>query len=111
MTIEEAKTKLLTEKARLEEELRSYKAEDPYLAQNRDLEVNSLDNDSLENESHDRIAATRNALKVDLSAVLLALQKLDQGTYGQCEQGLDHAIEPERLAANPAASYCLKHAG
>lgn len=111
MNPEEAKTKLLAEKARLEAELLSYKAEDPYLAQNRDLEINSLDNDSLENESHDRIAATRNALKEDLSSVLLALQKIDQGTYGKCEHGNDHEIESERLAANPSANFCLAHAG
>src|SRR5581483_3867285 len=108
---EELKTKLLTEKDRLEAELASFKAEDPYLAQNRDLETNTIDNDSTENESHDRIAATRNSLKEDLASVLLALEKFDRGTYGQCERGGDHEIEPERLQATPPARFCMPHAG
>lgn len=108
--MEETKQKLLAEKARLEAELQSYKAEDPFLAGNRDLEINSLDNDSMENESHDRIAATRNSLKEDLSAVLLALRKIDEGTYGKCEKDGNHSIEPERLAASPTARFCLAHA-
>jgi DnaK suppressor protein len=103
------KEKLLAEQARLEAELKSYKSEDPYLAQNRDLEINSIDNDSLENESHDRISAIRNSLKSGLSDVLLALEKIDQGKYGQCEAG-GHPIEEERLVAQPTARFCFKHA-
>ncbi|HET7713547.1 MAG TPA: TraR/DksA C4-type zinc finger protein [Patescibacteria group bacterium] len=107
--MDQIKEKLLAEKARLEAELQSYKSEDPFLAEDRGLEVNSLDNDSIENESHDRIAATRNGLKQDLSRVLLALEKLEQGTYGKCIKcGQD--IEAERLQANPAAATCMSHA-
>lgn len=106
---QEVKEKLLAEKARLEAELKSYKSEDPYLAQNRDLEINSIDNDSLENESHDRISAIRNSLKVGLSEVLLALEKIDQGTFGQCEAN-GHPIGEDRLAVQPTARFCLKHA-
>lgn len=107
--MDQIKDKLLAEKARLEAELKSYKSEDPFLASDRGLEVNSLDNDSIENESHDRIAATRNGLKLDLSAILLALEKLEQGTYGKCDKcGGD--IEPQRLEANPAATTCVSHA-
>jgi DnaK suppressor protein len=109
MSLEETKEKLLAEKARLEAEISRFKAEDPFLASNRDLEINSIDNDSIENEAHDRIAAIRNSLKEDLSAVLLALEKISKGTYGKCEKG-GEPIEPERLAANPTAAYCLKHA-
>lgn len=107
--MDQIKEKLLAEKARLEAELQSYKAQDPYLSGDRDLEINTTDNDSIENEGHDRVVGTRNALKEDLSAVLLALQKLEQGTYGRCEVGGEE-IEAERLAVNPAAATCLKHA-
>lgn len=108
---ENLKQKLISEKERLEGELRSYKAEDPYLAQDRDLETNTIDNDSTENESHDRIAATRNSMTEDLSAVLLALEKFDRGTYGKCERGRDHEVELERLQATPTARFCMAHAG
>jgi RNA polymerase-binding transcription factor DksA len=109
VNIEAVREKLLAEKKRLEGELLSYKAEDPYLAQNRDLEINSIDNDSIENESHDRIAAIRNSLKRDLSEVMLALEKIDRGTYGQCEAG-GHPIEEGRLLATPTARFCVQHA-
>ena len=107
---EAIRIKLLAEQTRLEAEIKSYKAEDPFLAQNRDLEIKSIDNDSMENESHDRIQATRNALTEDLSAVLLALRKIGDGTYGQCEQ-CGQAIEAERLEAYPTARLCMAHAG
>lgn len=107
---EAVKVKLLAEQSRLEEELRSYKAEDPFLAQNRDMEIKSIDNDSLENESHDRIQATRNSITEDLSGVLLALAKVDQGTYGQCEK-CGQLIEEGRLQASPTARFCMADAG
>jgi RNA polymerase-binding transcription factor DksA len=105
----DVKEKLLQEKARLEAELKSYKAEDPYLAADRDMEIHSIDNDSLDNEAHDRIQAVRNSLKVALSEVLLALQKIEDGTYGKCVK-CGNPIEPERLSASLTARYCLKHA-
>lgn len=107
--MDQIKKNLLDEKARLEKELQSYKDEDPFLASDRGLEVNSLDNDSIENESHDRIAATRNSLKEDLSKVLLSLEKIEQGTYGKCDR-CKGDIEPERLLANPSATTCMAHA-
>ncbi|MEA3018672.1 MAG: hypothetical protein QOI47_196 [Actinomycetota bacterium] len=44
-----------------------------------------------------------------LRDVELALAKLDDGTYGKCEEcGED--IAEARLEAMPAARYCIKHA-
>ena len=44
-----------------------------------------------------------------LRDVNLALTKLDEGTYGKCEEcGED--IAEARLEAMPAARYCIKHA-
>jgi len=104
------KEKLLLEKSRLEDELAKYKAEDPFLLANRKLEVHSIDTDSTDNEAHDRINAIRNSLKIDLSQVLLALEKIEKGTYGKCEK-CGRQIEAERLEASPTAIYCLTHAG
>ncbi len=38
-----------------------------------------------------------------------ALAKLDEGTYGKCEECGEDIAEP-RLEAMPAARYCIKHA-
>jgi RNA polymerase-binding transcription factor DksA len=40
--------------------------------------------------------------------VLAALSRTEAGTYGTCVV-CGEAIEPERLAADPAAATCLKH--
>ncbi len=37
-----------------------------------------------------------------------ALEKMDDGTYGICEEG-DEAIPLERLKVNPAARTCIEH--
>lgn len=48
-------------------------------------------------------------LRNDLADVELALKKLDDGTYGQCET-CGEAISPARLEAMPAARFCIDHA-
>ena len=44
-----------------------------------------------------------------LRDVNLALSKLDEGTYGKCEECGEEIAEP-RLEAMPSARYCIKHA-
>jgi DnaK suppressor protein len=41
--------------------------------------------------------------------VMDALEKMDQGVYGLCED-CDEPIDLDRLKANPAARTCLEHA-
>src|SRR3979411_2711589 len=43
-----------------------------------------------------------------LTAVDTALSRIDQGTFGLCEECHD-AIETERLLADPLARFCLDH--
>lgn len=52
--------------------------------------------------------ASMNELEGRLDQVMLALQKIDEGTYGICEVS-GESIEIERLNANPAARTCLQH--
>ena len=47
-------------------------------------------------------------LETRYNNVLRALEKIEKGTYGICEIS-GAAIEPERLAANPAARTCMAH--
>ena len=44
----------------------------------------------------------------ELADVERALRRLDDGTYGTCE-ACGSAIGDERLAAHPAARFCLAH--
>ena len=44
-----------------------------------------------------------------LRDVVAALAKLDEGTYGKCEECGEEIAEP-RLEAMPSARYCIKHA-
>src|ERR671912_2900923 len=48
-------------------------------------------------------------LRAELDEVERALAKLDDGTYGACET-CGQAIAPDRLAAKPAARFCIDHA-
>jgi sigma-B regulation protein RsbU (phosphoserine phosphatase) len=43
-----------------------------------------------------------------LAEVDAALQRIDEGTYGRCEECQD-PIEPETLKADPLARFCLDH--
>jgi DnaK suppressor protein len=47
-------------------------------------------------------------VRSDLDDVDRALQKLDDGTYGRCE-ACGQPVDDERLAALPAARYCVAH--
>ncbi len=50
-----------------------------------------------------------NSLRETLDEVEVALAKLDDGTYGRCEE-CGEAIATARLEAMPAARYCITHA-
>ena len=48
-------------------------------------------------------------LQDSLRDVTIALGKLDEGTYGKCEE-CGEEIAEARLEAMPSARYCIKHA-
>lgn len=66
------------------------------------------------NEAADRIegyeenTAILKELEIRFNNIKLALKKLDDGTYGFCEES-NEPIKIERLRANPAARTCIKH--
>ena len=47
-------------------------------------------------------------LETRYNEVLMALTRIDSGTYGVCDEG-GEPIEMERLNADPAARTCLTH--
>ena len=59
-------------------------------------------------EAADESLAELAELENRYTAITRALQKIENGTYGICEIS-GAPIEPERLAANPAARTCIAH--
>jgi DnaK suppressor protein len=60
-------------------------------------------------EAVERIASTATArsLTASLAETDRALAKIDEGTYGICDE-CGRSIAPERLEARPAASLCIE---
>ncbi len=52
--------------------------------------------------------ATLEQLETRMNEVKSALEKIDEGTYGVCEE-CEAPIEEDRLEANPAAKTCKAH--
>ncbi|MEN8252461.1 MAG: TraR/DksA C4-type zinc finger protein [Patescibacteria group bacterium] len=104
-TLDELKTKLTEEKERLEEQLSrfakktadgEYKTDFP-----EDIGSEQGENASEVEDYTDKLALEQ-SLEPQLKAVLDALERMEQGTYGKDEEtGED--IDVARLQANPAA--------
>lgn len=65
------------------------------------------DNADIIEEMQDN-GASLNELEERLNSVVVALERISEGTYGTCEVS-GEAIEIDRLTANPAATTCKKH--
>jgi len=108
-TIEKLKEKLLVEKSRLESELSRF-ADATGTAGNYETRIEDMGTDPDENASEveeyvDNLGLEKN-LEGQLKDVTDALAKIDQGTYGLCEEtGKDIALD--RLEAYPAARTAL----
>ncbi|HHX58334.1 MAG TPA: hypothetical protein GX706_01025 [Candidatus Moranbacteria bacterium] len=114
LTIEqlsELKEKLLTEKKSTETELEKIAekrgGEDVRakfeLMDERDEEANA---DEVEEYASD--LAVTEALEKKLKEINSALEKMETGTYGKCENCTGEKIPVERLRAYPAAATCIK---
>ncbi len=101
----ELKTKLLTEKTRLEEELSRF-AKSTGIPGHYETTMEEIGTDMDENATEvegyvDNLAVEKN-LEHELQEVLAALDRMEQGTYGICEKtGTEISID--RLRAYPAA--------
>lgn len=59
-------------------------------------------------EEFEENTATLKELEIELNEVNAALQRIESGNFGICEESGEE-IEPERLEANPSARTCKKH--
>ncbi len=72
-----------------------------------ETEPDELDLDN-RNEEYEVDSAVSDALAPGLKEIENALQKIQNGTYGNCET-CDQPISEERLMANPSARTCTVH--
>ncbi len=107
-TLEELKEMLLEEKEKLEADLNkiAIKTDDGYKAKIEDLGREEDDN-AEEMEEKEASQGLINVLSGNLKEVDGALAKMENGTYGHCEN-CDEEIPVERLRAYPAATSCVK---
>ncbi len=59
-------------------------------------------------DGYEENTAILKQLEIRYNEIKKALTRIADGSYGICEVGNDE-IEKERLAANPAATTCIKH--
>ena len=113
--LEQFKSKLLAEKADLENQLSGIGRRNPEVVGSWEATTGHIEVDSAdENEVADKLeeleenVAIVSQLDKQLEEVLAALARIENGTYGVCEQ-CGKPIEEDRLLANPSAKISLKH--
>ena len=106
--ITERKKDLLSEKERLEKELGiiATKEGDNYKTNFPDIGDEEEDNE-LEVSEYDQAIDAKNKLQGLLEETKEALEKIENNTYGYCDNCKEE-IDPERLKAYPAAKTCIK---
>lgn len=110
------KEKLEKEKIGLENSLGSVakqdaKNPDDWIPQRPDLTPQSADQIEMASvtEQFEAQHSVENVLEERLNEVKAALKRIEQGTYGRCEEDKETILKA-RLEANPATKYCQKHA-
>lgn len=113
--LEQFKKQLLAEKATLETEISGIGRKDTSNAGGWDATSGNLQIDPAdENELADKLEELDDNqgiitnLETQLNDVKAALEKIEKGSYGNCE-ACGKPIEKERLVANPSARNSLKH--
>lgn len=111
--MENYKIKLEEEKVSLLEDLSNIAIKDSatgdWQAITSDAGITESDESDMDDRSEDyeERSSLVKVLSKRLSSVLVALDKIEGGSYGKCEKcGMD--IETERLEANPSAQTCKK---
>ena len=108
-TIQDLKNKLIQEKNKLETALAriARKSEGNYEAEFEDFGRDEEDNAEEVEEYAMKVGITETFEK-KLEDINLALKKIEDGTYGICENCPNEEIPLERLMVYPSARTCLK---
>lgn len=104
-TLNTIKSRLLSEQKKVEENLKELKEEDPVNTSSL-AESSEPGTDSYIADTHAKSLVLEDQLKSAGKRINIALTKIKNGTYGQCEN-CGRQIEIERLLAMSTAEYCL----
>ena len=110
--LEYFKGKLLAEKKELEEELSEVATKEPgqvWEATSGSMDVDSADDNEVADkfEEFEGNKSIMEKLQKQLVEVDSALEKIEKGNYGICEE-TNKPIDRDRLEANPSARVALK---
>jgi RNA polymerase-binding transcription factor DksA len=115
MDAEHARQLIVSEKERLENLIRDRETETGIGTESENAsisELSSLDQHQgdigTETFEREKDFSILEQVEAELHDVQRALQRLDDGTYGKCE-ACNQPIGDERLAALPAARFCVQH--
>lgn len=112
LDLERQRQRLLEEEQRLERELEAFRPGSP-LTPGADVDVwehavdNHLADEGSELYEREKTLSLERSLRQTLEEVRRALEKLDAGTYGICDN-CGRPIAPERLEALPHATLCIQ---
>ncbi|HLD20357.1 MAG TPA: TraR/DksA C4-type zinc finger protein [Patescibacteria group bacterium] len=110
--IEEFKKILITEKTRIEHVLSNNGVKDADIPENYRTSYPEYGEDgesnAIEVSDYEDTVAVEHTLEETLLTIDRALERIDKGTYGICEQ-CGQEIPFERLKALPAAFVCANH--
>ena len=109
---QELKKKLELQKSSIKKELESFAVEDKNLKHNWDAKhMNREDSDKDEKaddmQEYDNALSLEYSLELRLRDINMALEKIEKGKYGICEN-CGKEIDEKRLLACPEAKTCLK---
>ncbi len=110
--LEYFKGKLLDEKKELENELNEVAKNEPgqgWEATSGEMEVDTADDNEVADklEEYETNKSVMDKLQKQLSEVDAALDRIEKGTYGICEN-THKPIDRDRLEANPSSRVSLK---
>ncbi len=110
--LEYFKGKLLAEKKSLEEDLGGVAKNEPgqgWEATSGEMEVDSADENEVADklEEYETNKGLSDQLQKQLTEVIAALDRIEKGTYGICEE-THKPIDRDRLEANPSSRVSLK---
>ncbi len=105
------KEKLEQEKVAIEKQLTTFANKDPKVKGDWDSRFPKFDDDvegaANEVEEYSSRLPVEFSLEIRLRDINAALEKIEQGKYGQCEK-CGKKIEEEKLEIYPAARFCTK---
>jgi len=104
--VERAKGFLTKKREKIEQEKLVLESEDPYMEPARAEHNAELADDAQEDREHDELEAQKELLGKSKKQVDKALEKIEKGTYGACDN-CGKEIDPARLEALPEATTCV----